>query len=196
MKDRDRAALALTVHALFWVLATPGLDYMGINDYQTPKSRADLVRNIGVGPANVAFGLAAFNRSVRRPLADLLAPLQRPFRISQEWSLYRDGPANYHLFEIWVDGALRFRTADPEHAWLAPQLRNRRVRAMVESTAMKKNAPNWRGLSRYVVAQAREAWPDAREVELKALFGPYPGTDLKTGHTISASAPDWKLVQR
>lgn len=195
MKDRDRAIGALAVQALLWILATPGLDYMGVNDYVTPASQARLVDSVGVVPANIAFGLAAFNRSVRRPLVELLAPVQRPFRVSQEWSLYRDGPAQYHLFEVWVDGALRFRTADPEHAWLAPQLRNRRVRAMVESTAMKRDSPNWRGLSRYIARRVQVDFPTATDLTIRCMKGPYPGTELTLSHSIRAEAPGWKPRQ-
>ena len=195
MRDRDRAIAALGVHALLWILATPGLDYMGINDYKTEKSQAQVVQNVGVIPAQFAFGAAAFNRNIRKPLVDLLAPVQRPFRVSQEWSLYRDGPGQYHTFEVWVDDTLRFRTADPNYDWLAPQLRNRRVRAMVESTAMKRDSPNWRGLARYIVAQAREDFPDAQGVQIKCQVGPYPGSQLTLSHSIVAAAPDWKARQ-
>lgn len=194
MKDRDRAIVALVFHAMVWILATPGLDFLGINDYRTPASQAALIEDIGRVPAEIAFGLASFNRNVRRPLADMLAPLQRPFRISQEWSLYRDGPPQYRLFEVWVDGELYFRTADPNHAWLAPQLRNRRIRAMVESTAQKKDSPNWRGLSRYIVNAARRDFPDASLVEMKAMVGAFPGTSVQLSHTITAKAPQWRPV--
>lgn len=196
MKDRDRASFALLAHAVVWILATPGIDFLGINDYRTPASQSALIKDVGRVPAQLLFGLAAFNRNIRIPLVDLLAPLQRPFRISQEWSLYRDGPAQYRTLEVWIDEELRFRTADPEHAWRASQLRNRRIRAMVESTAQKKNAPNWRGLSRFIVSSAREDFPDAQKVEMRAMVGPFPGTELKLSHSVTASAPGWVTVQR
>lgn len=187
----ERAGAALLVHALIWVLGTPGLDFLSTLDLEKPERRAAIEADVG-DFAQVAFAVDALNRHLREPLVDLTTPLQRPFRISQEWNLYRDGPERYVILEVWVDGALRFRTADPEHAWLAPQLRNRHVRPVVESTANQKDAPNWRGLTRYVVERARAEDPGAQEVELRSRGGPFPGRELKLKHRIVAKAPDWK----
>ena len=148
------------------------------------------------GAAELAFAINRFDRQVREPIVDLFEPLQRPFRISQEWSLYRDGPSQYMLLEIYLDGDLRFRTADPRHAWLAPQLRNRHVRPVVESTAMKRGSPNWKGLARYVISVARAQGRVQQQVELRARAGPFPGRKLRTTHTILASAPDWEPKEK
>lgn len=196
MGDGERAAVVLVVHALIWVLATPGLDYLGKHSFITERERSALREEVGEPLARAAFAAAAFNRSVRLPLTDLIAPLQRPFRISQEWNLYRDGPSRYRLLEVWVDGQLRFRTADDAHDWLAPQLRNRRVRPVVESTAMRKGSPNWRGLTRFIVARALAEDAGVREVELRALEGPFPGTELKVHHRVFARAPGWEPAEQ
>ncbi len=195
MRDAHRAALAGVVHACIWLLGTPGLDYLADVGLDQASTRAELLSEVGE-VAHVAFAIDGANRALREPIVKLLAPLQRPFRISQEWNLYRDGPARFVILEIFVDGKLRFRTADAEHAWLAPQLRNRHVRAVVESTATKRDSPNWRGLARYIVARARAEDPNVSEVELRSQSGPFPGTTLKTGHRIVARAPSFTPVMK
>lgn len=195
MGDAQRATLALIAQALFWVLGTPGLDYLSYLNLRDEGARARMAKDLG-GAAGLAFAIDDLERSFRRPIVELLAPVQRPFRISQEWNLYRDGPSRYVLLEVRLDGVLAFRTADPEHAWLAPQLRNRHVRPVVESTANKRDAPNWRGLTRYIVARARAENPALREVELLSRAGPFPGEVLTDGHRIVAKAPSWSPVQR
>ena len=142
------------------------------------------------------IALLALNHTLRVPLADMFSPLQRPFRISQEWNLYRDGPNEVRRLEIWVDGSLVYRSIDPNATWLQPQLRNRRLRPVVETTVMSRNSLNWRGLGRYIVASARAAFPTATTVELRCLAGPFPGEDLTLHHSYLAAAPDWTVVQQ
>lgn len=195
MTNGGRAALALLVHVIFWVLGTPGIDYLPSLHLNQSEVAKKVREDLG-SAAELAFAIDRLDRHLREPVVDLLEPLQRPFRISQEWSLYRDGPSQYRLLEIYLDGDLRFRTADPRHAWLAPQLRNRHVRPVVESTAMKRGSPNWRGLARYVVEQARAQGLVQQQVQLRALGGPFPGRKLTTTHTILATAPLWEPTEK
>lgn len=195
MTNGGRAALALAFQGLLWLLGTPGLDYLPKLHLDRQEVREQLRADLGQA-AGLALAIDRVDRRVREPIVDLLEPLQRPFRISQDWSLYRDGPSRYMLLEIYLDGELRFRTADPRHAWLAPQLRNRHVRPVVESTAMKKGSPNWRGLASYVIQQALAQGRVQQQVELRSRAGPFPGRKLETTHTILASAPGWEPVEK
>ncbi len=163
----------LLVGSWIFLLATPGLDFLGTRDQ-------------GV--------IADFNRTVRVPLIRPLEPIQKPFRIAQNWSLYRDGPARVRRLEVRIDGELRYRSLDSEHAWLAPQLRSRRLRPVVESSCRYTNnkAKNWRGLTRFIAERALEAWPEATQVELTCTVSPFPGEDPEPTHRMDALAPDWQ----
>lgn len=186
-----QALLILGVYLVLGTLGTPGLDFLKPNDLRHPKDQAALRAQVGSPWADLGIGVAWLNRTVRLPLAERFAPIQKPFRISQSWALYRDGPGKVRRLEVWVDGVLRHRSADPDYPWLAPQLRNRRVRPMVESTTMKANSPNWEGLARYITRQALAEDPGVQRVELVATEGPFPGRRLEPQHRIVAQAPSW-----
>jgi len=162
----------LLVGSWLFLLGTPGLDFLDSKDQ-------------GV--------IGRFNRAVRVPLIRPLEPIQKPFRIAQNWSLYRDGPARVRRLEVWVAGELRYRSLDSEYDWLAPQLRSRRLRPVVESSCRYTSgkARNWRGLTRYVAERALERWPEATQVQLTCTVSPFPGEDARPTHRMEASAPDW-----
>lgn len=178
-----------------WTLGTPGLDFVSGRIW-TDKDKARLVAQSSEPVAEVTFALLALNQSVRKPLVAMFAPLQLPFRLGQDWNLYRDGPNKVRRLEIRVDDAVVYRSVDPNFTWLEPQLRNRRVRPMVESTTVDRNSPNWKGLSHFIVARAREDFPTATRVELRCLAGSFPGQKLTVHHSYVAEAPDWTVVQR
>lgn len=190
---RDLKALLLgVVYLVLGVLGTPGLDFLKPRDLVTPAQQAELHAELGSPWAELGILAAQINRGVRLPLESRLAPIQRPFRISQSWALYRDGPNRVRRLEVWVDGTLRHRSADPAYDWLAPQLRNRRVRPMVESTAMAQDAQNWQGLTRYIARCAARDFPGAQQVELRAMAGNFPGRKLTEHHRFVARAPAWE----
>ena len=188
-----RAALVLIVMAVLLIVGTPGLDHLGWR--LTSKEKARLNKRFGPGVASAAEHMMAFNKATREPMAKKLGKFQPVFRIRQSWNLYRDGPHNIHRLEVRVDGKPVYRTKDPDLDWLAPQLSNRRMRPVVESTTKKFKSANWRGLSRYVVAQARKSWPEASRVELVALRGKRPGKNMRPTHKIVSTAPDWTLAK-
>ncbi|MCB9764377.1 MAG: hypothetical protein H6739_31680 [Alphaproteobacteria bacterium] len=186
-----RAALVLAVIVVTWILGTPGLDFLRPSDADTPEEREAFRELVGEPAATAGLAIMDFNTNIRLPVDQRLAWTQRPFRVSQLWSLYRDGPPRVRRLEIRVDGDLKYRSVDPEHDWLADTLRNRRLRPVAESTVIQYDAHNWEGLLRLVVLRARETWPDAQVVELAATEGPFPGDRMATKYTMTAQAPDW-----
>ena len=196
MNTSTKAGILLGVHALFWLLGTPGIDFIGEGQWDTKEERASFVKRVGQPWAQIAFVLADLNRHLRLPVVDLVAPIQRPFRISQEWSLYRDGPSRYRRMEILVDGDLKHRSVDDAYPWLAAQIRSRRIRPMMEAVCMSKTSPNWRGFVRYVAERAQVDFPGAQEVEVRCMEGPFPGTTLTLHHSYLTQAPDWAPVLR
>ncbi len=187
-----RALLVLLAHAFLLIMGAPGFDFMNVKDYATAEQRAAI---IGEHPiwGRVVVALYAVNRELRRPLMAQLKPIERSFRIAQDWNLYRDGPSRVRRLEIYVDGALVYRSADPDYTWLEPQLRNRKLRPALENAARRSDTPNWPGIVRYLARRARADFPGAQRVEVLATWSPYPGTDPSPHHGYRVQAPDWEL---
>ena len=177
-----RAIAVLLVGLWLLLLGTPGLDFIQNNRFEKPQDRARY-------PVMTVF--ADINR-VRVDLIRPLEPPQRPFRIAQSWSLYRDGPAQVRRLEVYVDGELRHRSLDDEADWLNPVLRARRIRPVVESTCRYDNhkARNWKGLTRLIGERAAEDF-GATHVELVCTKARFPGADAEVAHRMEARAPEW-----
>ncbi len=180
----------LLVYTTLLLVGTPGLDFLkreSFSEQQLNRFR-DRYGSVLTG---IGIGFNEFNIQVRHPIVKRIGSFQTVFRIRQAWHLYRDGSHATRRLNIRVDDQLVYRTNDPDFNWLEPQLRSRRLRPMVEMTTKNFKSANWLGLSRYVVEQARERWPEARRVELLARSGKRPGTKMKTTHRITARAPNW-----
>lgn len=184
------ALFVLLGHVLLLWFGTPGLDFMKRHELESEKDRKKLRANLGP-PAEIGIALADFNRAVRLPVLDRLGPIQRVFRVRQSWHLYRDGPSRVRRMEIWADETLLHRSADSSLTWRDAQLRNRRLRPMIETSAREKDAGNWRGLTRWVVAEVREDRPATLKVELRSTWSVFPGDKPRWHHSFVAEAPDW-----
>ncbi len=190
MRDPLRAAGIVAVGLLILLLGTPGLDFLD-SSLQRPEKRQKVMKNAGPFWGGLGLGIYDLSRKVRNPLLDFFGPLQRPFRVSQNWSLYRDGPGKLMRLEIRIDDRIIYRSVDNEYDWNEAVFRNRRLRPVVESTVMSTDSQNWRGLTRWVVQAARADFPETQRVDLIALHGPFPGDNLKEHHRIIAESPSW-----
>lgn len=191
-----KALLVLYLHFLLLLLGTPALDFQRPSDFDSTEE-IDAVRDqVGEPWTSLLLWTVAFNRDVRGPVYELFADVQRPFRIRQSWHLYRDGPKRVRRLEIRVDGTLVHRSSDDAYAWREQQLRNRRLRPVAEAVAGKTGSPNWRGLVRWIVQEARLDFPEAQEVTVTATEARFPGTDATVDHSYVARAPDWVPRER
>ncbi|MCP4809005.1 MAG: hypothetical protein GY913_15905 [Proteobacteria bacterium] len=194
MKDHLRAVAVLLLCAFMLFQGTPGIDSMGSRELKDADDIAEVEAVIGPLWTGIAVGIADWNREHRLPLHKKLHVLEQPIRGAQNWGLYRDGPGKIRRMEIWVDGELKHRSADDEYTWLNAQLRMRRVRPMVETTTIGREAQNWRGLSRFICERAAEEL-GAETVEIRATEQKFPGTGPVTvHHKILAAAPEWELL--
>jgi len=194
MDENLRGGLLLTVYAAMLIAAPPALDFLPKNQFKTPESRAKASEQYGALPVAFAAAVSAANRELRIPAASTLLPVQRMFRIEQTWNFYAGGLDKLHRLEVWVDDAMVYRSGDPEHDWFAPQLTTRRLRPIVQATVVTRSSRNARSLARFVVSHAREDFPEARTITLKATRGHFPGTEMRVHHTLTAEAPDWDVV--
>lgn len=190
MRDQLRAGLLVLVGMLIFVLGTPGIDFLD-SSLQRADKREKLRERVGNFWATAGLGIYDAARTLRTPLLKWLGPLQRPFRVSQNWSLYRDGPGKLMRLEIRADDQIIYRSVDNDYRWKEEAFRNRRLRPVVESTVMQRDSQNWRGLTRWVVNAARVDFPEVQRVDLIALHGAFPGKKLSEHHRIVAEAPMW-----
>ena len=168
----------------------PGLDYLGPRQLEEAAGNA---RRVAAPLGTVMDGLVGFDAHVRRPLARRVKPVERLFRVSQEFHLYRDGPRRVDRLEVLVDGAVVYRTRDPERNWRAVQLGNRRFRPMVATAAQKPEAVNQKGISRWIVGAVREDFPEAGEVLIRATRTRFGIEEPRVRFSRIARAPDWTV---
>ena len=164
---------------------------MGDRDFVSERSKREVRAQMPEWGAQIAFAFGDFNRGYRLPLVRMTEKVQKPFRVAQTWNLYRDGPGRVNRLEIHVDDVLVFRTGDESYDWLESQLRNRRIRPVVESTTRKTRSKNWKGLTRFLVEHVRNDFPEAQKLELTAYKGVYPKGKMRPHHRIVAEAPEW-----
>lgn len=190
--EQVRAALVLVAALLALLLSTPGLDDLRPDELSTPEEQArERAKWPGVA-VDVATAVARFNEHVRVPLVDALVPLEVPFRLKQSWSLYTDGPKRVMRLEVRVDGRVVSRTGDPDYPWLTDALQSRRLRAMVARLVKEGESRNERGLTRWVGRRASEDFPGCQEVILAAMWGEWPGEELREHHRFVVRAPEWQ----
>lgn len=184
--SRLRAVFLAAVYLGLFALATPGIDSLGSRLNKQARQEA---LDEGV-PKFVLDGIAAVGRA-RRPFLKYLTPLQRPLRIEQSWGLYGSGVSRVRRMEVFLDGALVYRTEDDEHDWMEPVFRNRRLRPMVDTVSRKPNARNRDGLMWLIAERAVSARPETSEIEVRFTVARFPGTDPRTAHAFRMVPPEW-----
>ena len=195
MLPQLRAALVLLVALTLLCAGAPWFDYVP-SSIRSPET---IDRAVASSPAwfrPLHRALLTFEVNVRRPLANQLRPIEKVFRISQSWHLYRNGPGHVARLEIWADDTLLHRSLDDEHEWLEPILRCRRVRPVAEAVVSADGGRSELGFSRFVIDRIRAERPETQKVELRATWSTWPGTKPEVHHTFVAEAPDWKVVRR
>lgn len=186
-----RAAGLLVLWGVFLVLATPGMDNLKKDALTTRGEQEALGEMYPPWLAAVGIRLAEFNRSVRRPLASALSVVERPFLINQDWGVFDDGPPQVQRLRILIDGQIVYQTLSPDHTWLAPQLRNRHVRPLVDAFVSGGRSRDVPGLVGWLCDEALRSHPEMRRMELLAMWGPWPGDELTVHRRATCAAPSF-----
>ena len=183
-----RAACVLLVGLVALLLAPPGLDGVSPRWLADPDDRAEARAS--------RFGFALLvasdlNRWVVHPISARLAPLQRPLRIAQSWSLYGLGPNRVWRAEIYVDGVRVYRSGADDARWQWPLLRFRRVRPVVVNTC-RGASPVAPALVSLLARRAARDFPGAASIAFVCTTAAWPG-DGPTREVArwEAHAPDW-----
>ncbi len=186
------------VYAIFFVLATPGLDGAPRGFMRSDQSIARVSRDAPAWSLPLLRFLGTINADVRRPMVQFLTPLQRPLRLEQTWRLYGDGPALVRKMEIHIDDEVVYRSGDSDLDWEESTWRHRRLRPVPATVAdhcrKRKHPLNREGLTRLIMERALRDVPDAQRVELRILSGRFPDQTLAPSHGVVRSAPDWEMV--
>jgi len=190
IRDHLRAACVLVVCVALLMAGFPGLDFVG------PKQRdgwAETARGVAAPLGTAVDGVVLFDRHLRRRIARWVKPVERVFRVSQEFHLYRDGPTRVDRLEVLVDGEVVYRTRDPERAWRAAELGNRRFRPMVATAAQKADAENQRGIARWIITAARQDFPGAAEVVIRSTRTRFGVEEPWVRFSRVARGPEWTV---
>lgn len=189
-RDHLRALAVVVAATALLVTGFPGLDF---------ASRKEMRDGVGVASriaaplGTVMAGVSWFDLELRRPLARLFRPVERTFRVAQEFHLYRDGPRRVDRLEILVDGEVVYRTRDARRGWRASQFGNRHLRPMVGTAAQKPDAVNQKGICRWIVARVQEDFPNAEEVVIRSSRTEFGVEAPWVRFSRVARAPDWTV---
>ena len=183
-----RAILLAVVYVSLFILATPGIDSLGI-DRLTKADRQKLIRE---GTPVWLLDLGMDIGQLRRLLLKPLTPLQRPLRIEQSWGLYGQGQSRVRRMEVYLEDALVYRSGDPEHDWMEPMFRNRRLRPMVDTVSRKPSAKNRNALMSLIAQRATDQNPELAAIEVRFTIAKFPGTESRTAHAFRMRTPDWE----
>ena len=189
--SRIRAILLAVVYVSLFILATPGIDSLGI-DRLTQAERQKMIRE---GTPAWVLDLGEDVGQLRRQLLRPLTPLQRPLRIEQSWGLYGQGQSRVRRMEVYLEDALVYRSGDPEDDWLEPVFRNRRLRPMVDTVSRKPSAKNRNALMSLIAQRAAEQNPQLSAIEVRFTIAKFPGTEVRTAHAFYMIAPEWEPVR-
>ena len=197
-RESTRALILAVVYAIFFVLATPGLDGAPPGFMRSEQSIKRVSKAAPPASLPVLKFFGYLNAELRRPLVQFLTPLQRPLRIEQTWRLYGDGPRLVRKMEILIDDEVVYRSGDAELDWEEASWRQRRLRPVPSTLAdhcrKRKQPLNREGLSRLVMERALRDLPDAHRVEIRLLSGRFPDEELRASHGVVREAPDWTMV--
>jgi hypothetical protein len=189
---RGVAALLLCLGLAF--TGAPGLSMVSRRALDSGKLAKQLEGRVPGWAVPAVVGAARVGLALREPVIRPMRSIERTFRIKQAWNLYGGGPRRVVRLEVWVDGDLRYRSADADHTWLSSALDHRRFRPIVERVAEKPGAANFRVVCDLVVERALADGLGPREVEMRATRQSRGGRPSVVHHGAVCRAPDWQVT--
>lgn len=189
-----RGCASLVLCAGLALAGAPGISMMSAASLEDGSLEAQVGRRVPGWAMPAVLGAARLAYGVREPAIRPIRAIERTFRVKQAWNLYGGGPRRVVRLEVWIDGDLRYRSADAEHTWLSPALDHRRFRPIVERVAEKPGAANFRVVCDLVVERALAEGAQPREVEMRAIRQKQGGAPAVVHHGAVCRAPDWQVT--
>ena len=184
--------VALAVGLLLFCMGTPGLTQVKPTRL-TDRQAEQIEQRLGPWALAAAGVVAAGNAAVRRPLNRFTRPLWKTFQVKQNWHLYGDGPYWVRRIEVVADGALLYRSRDPAHAWRAHQLEYRRMRPLLDATAVRPRSRHWSGVARFLVEAVQADHPGVERIEIWSTRTRYGRDAVQATHGRVATVPHFDL---
>lgn len=126
---------------------------------------------LGERVVDVTDGISRVHRGLTAPFR----PIMRWTGTNQGWALFANPDTHPSRFRIdGIDAAgerrILFQNGDPEHTWMLPQLKHRRIRPIFDAAPVRRrpNAP-YRRLGAWLWERAQEDHPDLVAIELVML---------------------------
>ena len=183
---RWRAGLIALVLFVHTCAALPIPRPVRAEDARTPTAQDELRLWVGVfgrlglevskeDLLDLVNGVGKLCVNTRSAIMGPFRPILRLTGTGQAWALFAYPDRYPNLLQVEVrqpDGSweLVYASADPEHAFMAPQFAFRRVRGVYD-TAAAKGAPGkvYDRFADWVAREALEAWPEATDARVKMV---------------------------
>lgn len=195
LRRQLRAVGALALCLGFFATGAPGLSRAKPAAWEEGTLQERIENSVPSWLAPPALAGAWAGVQLRLATERLLGPVQQVFRVRQNWHLYGGGPRRIYRLEVWVDDALQYRSADPDHRWATAQLDHRRFRPIVERVVERAGASNFEVICLLVRRQweADHGQPPG-EVVMWATRQTRDLAPQSIAHGARCAAPDYALV--
>ena len=183
MSDKVEAAIVGFFMLLLCFLNVPVADHLEKRQF-TPEFSAQFAESVDPVTEFIVLNAVKFNHWYD-PVQQFFDPPMMMLQIPQTWRIYNHASHEYRIFEVRVDGEVKFRTPGDEYRWMRTKLRHFRVAYQINDMTRPGGRQNkWREFSRFIVEQAWTDFPDADEVTLIWYSGDYPGVNMKEDYRV------------
>lgn len=177
MSEKIEAAIVGFFMLLLCFLNVPVADHLE-KDQWTPEFRAQFKESVDPITSFIVLNAVDFNYWYD-PAQQLFDFPMAVLQIPQTWRIYNHASHSYRMFEVRVDGEVKYRTPGNEYRWQRTKFRHFRIAYQLNDfTRPGARQNSWASYSRFVLELAWQDFPDAEEIDLIWYEGEYPGVQM------------------